>query len=198
MPTTRNKKRPGVELFRNKTGLCIIDIQEHLAAAMPEKVLKGTLRNCLNLIEAARVLELPVVVTEQYPKGLGRTLPVIAEAVLRLPREQIFFFEKIVFGCKGLGPFDGWLKKSKRTQWIVAGMETHICVFQTARALVGEGYDVHVPRDAVISRAMANWEVGLRLMEQCQVVVSATEVAVFDLLKQAGTEEFKLLSHIVK
>lgn len=186
------------ELFANKAGLCVIDIQEKLAAAMPEKVVKGTLRNCLNLIEAARCLGLPIVVSEQYPKGLGRSLPVIAEAVLRLPRDRVFFFDKIQFSCAGLGPFDSWLKKSGRTQWILVGMETHVCVYQSARAMVGAGFEVHVPRDAVVSRTMANWEVGLQLMDRAGVVVSATEVVIFDLLKHAGTEEFKQLSRIIK
>ncbi len=103
-----------LELFADRAGLCVIDIQERLSAAMPEKVLKGTLRNCLNLIEAARVLGLPAVVSEQYPKGLGRTLPVVAEAVARLPREKVFFFEKVRFSCGKLGPFDDWLRNSGR------------------------------------------------------------------------------------
>ena len=187
-----------LELHAAKTGLCIIDIQEKLAGTMPEKVLKGTLRNCLNLIETARVLRLPVVVSEQYPKGLGRTLPVVAEAVLRLPRQSIHFFEKVKFSCAGVSDFDSWLKSSGRPQWIVSGMEAHVCVYQTARALVGAGYQVHVPRDAVISRTMANWEIGLKLAEQAGALVTSTEVAIFDLLKQAGTSEFKMLSRIIK
>ncbi|MCC6748255.1 MAG: isochorismatase family protein [Deltaproteobacteria bacterium] len=186
------------ELFTDRTGVCLIDIQEKLAAAMPEKVLKGTLRNWLNLIETARVLDLPVVVSEQYPTGLGRTLPVVAEAVLRLPRERVFFFEKVQFSCARLGPFDAWVKQSGRTQWVLAGMETHICVFQTARTLRSQGYDVHVPRDAAVSRTMANWEVGLQLMQRSDAVVTSTEVVIFDLLKQAGTDAFKMLSRIVR
>jgi nicotinamidase-related amidase len=189
---------PVSELFANKAGLCVVDIQEKLAGAMPEKVVKGTLRNCLNLIEAARVLGLPIAVSEQYPKGLGRTLPVIAESVLRLPREQIFFFDKLQFSCAGLPPFDAWVKRTGRTQWVISGMETHVCVYQTARALAAAGYEAVVPRDAVVSRTMANWEIGLQLMTGCGVVVSSTEAVVFDLLKRAGTEEFKQLSHIIK
>jgi nicotinamidase-related amidase len=186
------------ELVAASTGLCIIDIQEKLAAAMPEKVIKGTLRNCLNLIESARVLNMPIVVSEQYPKGLGRTLPVIAESVLRLPREQVFFFEKLQFACPGVPVFDAWLAKVARKQWVLAGMETHVCVYQTARAMVAAGQQVAVPRDAVVSRTMANWEVGLALMERAGALVSCTEAVIFDLLKQAGTEEFKVLSRLVK
>jgi nicotinamidase-related amidase len=186
------------ELTAANAGLCIIDIQEKLAAAMPEKVIKGTLRNCLNLIESARVLNLPIVVSEQYPKGLGRTLPVIAESVLRLPREQVFFFDKLQFSCMGSPVFESWLGKVGRKQWVLAGMETHVCVYQTARAMVAAGHEVAVPRDAVVSRTMANWEVGLALMERAGALVSCTEAVIFDLLKQAGTEEFKVLSRLVK
>jgi nicotinamidase-related amidase len=187
-----------LELLTSRTGICVVDIQEKLAAAMPEKVIKGTLRNCLNLIEAARVLELPIAVSEQYPKGLGRTLPVIAESVLRLPREQVFFFDKIQFSCLGAPIFESWLRKTGRTHWVLAGMETHVCVYQTARDLVAAGLEAQVPRDAVVSRTMANWEVGLQLMERAGVVVSCTEAVIFDLLKQAGTEEFKVLSRLIK
>lgn len=187
-----------LELFADTAGLAIIDMQEHLAEAMPEKVLKGTLRNLLNLIEAARVLHLPVAVSEQYPKGLGRSLPVVAESVLRLPRERVFFFEKVTFTCSANREFDAWIKQSRRRQWIVAGMETHVCVYQSVRALIEAGYDVHVPRDAVISRTLPNWETGLRLMDTAGAVISSTETVIFDLLKHAGTEEFRLLSRVVK
>jgi nicotinamidase-related amidase len=186
------------ELFVKKAGLCIVDIQEKLAAAMPEKVLKGTLRNCLNLIETARVLNMPIAVSEQYPKGLGRTLPVVAESVLRLPREHIILFDKLQFSCAGLSPFDAWIKKTGRTQWILSGMEAHVCIYQTARSMVSQGYEIFLPRDAVLSRTMANWEIGLQLMDRCGAVVTSTEAAIFDLLKVAGTEEFNQLSRIVK
>ena len=77
-------------------------------------------------------------------------------------------------------------------------METHVSVYQSARALVSQGYEVHVPRDAVVSRTMANWEIGLQLINRCGAVVTSTETVIFDLLKQAGSEEFGLLSKIVK
>jgi nicotinamidase-related amidase len=194
----RDAPQTKTELFSAKAGVCIIDMQEKLAAAMPEKVLRGTLRNCLNVIEAARVLDLPIAVSEQYPKGLGRTLPVVAESVLRLPRERVFFFDKLQFSCVGTGGFDNWVRQTGREQWILAGMEAHVCVLQTARAMAGLGFEVHVPRDAVVSRTMANWEIGIQVMDRCGVLVTSTEIAVFDLLKKAGTDEFRQLSRIVK
>jgi len=189
---------PKQELFANRAALCIIDVQEKLAASMPEKVVKGTLRNCLNLIEGARVFDLPIVVTEQHAKELGRSLPVVAESVLRLPPDQVFFCDKTSFCCVGQRPFDTWVKKTGRTQWLLSGMETHVAVYQTARAMLAAGYEVHVPRDAVVSRSMANWEIGLQLMGTLGAVVTSTETSIFDLLKGMGTEQFAQLSKIVR
>jgi nicotinamidase-related amidase len=188
----------GMELFVEHAGLCVVDIQEKLSGAMPEKVIKGTLRCCLNLIEAARVLGLPIALSEQYPEGLGRTLPVVAEAVMRLPRDRVFSFQKTQFSCTGVAAFDEWVGGTGRDQWIVVGMETHVCVFQTVRGLAAEGFAVHVPRDAVVSRSMANWEVGLDLISKSGAVVSSTETILFDLLKKAGTEEFRILSRLIR
>jgi nicotinamidase-related amidase len=188
-----------LELDASNLGVCVLDVQEKLAAAMPDKVLKGTLRNWLNLIETARALQLPVLVSEQYSKGLGRTLPVVAESILRLPRDQVLFCDKMVFNACGCEKFSEWLGQQKRQQWLVIGMEAHICVFQTVRDLtIEQGYVVHVPRDAVISRTIANWEIGLQLIAQAGAVVTSTETVIFDLLKQAGTPSFKTLSKFIK
>jgi nicotinamidase-related amidase len=189
---------PKQELFADKVGLCIVDVQEKLAAAMPEKVIKGTLRNCLNLIEAARVFSLPIVVTEHFSNSMGRSLPVVAESVLRLPSDQVYFLEKTAFSCWGHKPFDSWIRKTGRGQWILSGMETHVAVYQTARGMTADGLEVHVPRDAVVSRTMANWEVGLQLIGRVGAVVTSTETVVFDLLKEAGTDRFNLLSKLIK
>lgn len=187
-----------LELISERVGLCIVDVQEKLAATMPEKVLKGTLRNWLNLIESARVMRLAVAVSAQAAKVMGRSLPVVAEAVLRLPREDVLLFDKQTFSCAASQDFANWAKRVGRGQWIVAGMETHVAVYQTTRDLVAAGHAVHVPRDAVISRNMANWEIGLSLMQQAGGVVTSTEAAIFDLLKQAGTEQFASLSRVIK
>lgn len=187
-----------LELFPSKVALCIVDVQEKLAATMPEKIVKGTLRNCLNLIESARVFNLPVVLSEHLPELMGDTLPVVAESVLRLPRERVFFGEKTSFNCAAEAKLAAWISQTGRTQWVICGMETHVSVYQTARALLQLGYEVHVPRDAVVSRTPANWEVGLQLIDRCGAVVTSTETIVFDLLKDSGAEEFKPLSKIVK
>jgi hypothetical protein len=186
------------ELFKERVGLVMVDVQERMASTMPEKVLKGTLRNWLNLIEGARVLGLAAAVSEQAPKVLGRSLPVVAESVTRLPREMLHFFKKQTFSCAKVESFSSWIKRSGRKQWVVTGMEAHIAVYQTARDLCAQGYEVYVPRDAVVSRAMANWEIGLSLMERAGAIISSTETVIFDLLKQSGTEEFGILSRIIK
>lgn len=187
-----------LELFSDRAGICIIDVQEKLASAMVEKVLKGTLRNWLNLIETARIFNLPTIISEQYPQGLGRTLPVVTEAALRLERDRVVLFDKVQFSCGGLSAFDSALKRFGRDQWIVCGMEAHVCVYQTVRSMVAAGMTVHVPRDAVISRTMANWESGINLIEQTGATVTSTEVVIFDLLKQAGTDNFRKLSRLIK
>lgn len=185
-------------LDADAAALCIIDVQERLAAAMPEKVLKACIRNCNILVQAAAVLGLPVLVSEQYPRGLGHTLPEVAEPVLELPSEQVFFFDKTRFSCVGEERFDAALRETGRTQCILAGMETHVCVYQTARDLALSSVTVHVPRDAVVSRTMANWEIGLQLASRAGGVVSCTEAVVFDLLKVAGTDEFRAISRLVR
>jgi nicotinamidase-related amidase len=187
-----------LELTAEKAGLCLVDIQERLAGSIPEKVIKGTLRNCLNLIEAARIFGMPIAVTEHFSNALGRSLPVIVEAVLRLDRSQVFFLEKLQFCGYGLKPFDAWIKGTGRMQWICSGMETHVSIYQTARAMAAAGLEVHVPRDAVVSRTMANWEIGLQLIERAGGVITSTETVIFDLLKQGGTDAFTILSRIIK
>jgi isochorismate hydrolase len=104
-------------------------------------------------------------------------------------------FEKMQFGCGGVPEFDA--AASQRKQWIVAGMETHVCLFQTARALL-RNHAVFVPADAALSRTKANWQIGLDLMQRAGCVITSTETVTFDLLKQAGTEEFKALSKLIK
>lgn len=188
----------GLELFAERTGLLLIDLQERVAASVPDKVLKGTLRNWLNLIEVARVLELPIALSEQMPRTLGHTLPVIVEALRRLPREQVLLFDKQKFSCGGDRELAGWIKRSGATHWVAAGMEAHVAVYLSARDLIARGLEVHVPRDGVVSRTMPLWEVGVKLAERAGAVVSATETVVFDLIKGADSPAFQALSRIVK
>jgi nicotinamidase-related amidase len=174
----------------------IVDFQERLAAAMPPGERQECERNVLTLIEVAKRLGLPVMLSEQYPKGLGATVPSIAAAlggVAGLER-----IEKLEFACTDSAAFRAPYDKFGREQWIVAGMEAHVCVYQTVRGLIDLGATVHVPGDAVISRAAANHRIGLGLVERAGAVVTSTEVVAFDLLQRAGTDDFKAISKLIR
>lgn len=183
-----------LQLMASRAGLLVIDVQERLAAAMPSEGMTNVTRQCQVLIEGAKILNLPVWVTEQYPKGIGPTLPVLTQA---LP-ESTNPVTKLDFSCMAVDAVTSMIASSGRNQIIVCGMETHICVFQTVRDLVLQGYDVFVAQDAVISRTRENREIGLRLMERAGAILSSTESLLFDLLRKAGSPEFKQISALIK
>ncbi len=178
-------------LDKNNAALLIIDIQERLAAVMDKK--EQVVRNTLHLVELAKMQNIPVVVTEQYPKGLGRTLPEITAA---LP--SYLPIEKMTFNCCGESPFNEQIKGLGRKKFIVTGMETHICVLQTILGLLEAGYDVHLVADAVCSRTKANWRSGLELVRDAGAAITNTETVLFQLLGIAGTPEFKAISNRIK
>lgn len=180
-------------LLREKAGLLVIDYQERLGAAMDQEYLQDALNNTRRLIEGANALGMPIWVTEQYPKGLGTTLPFLTDA---LP-EGWRAFEKVEFSCAEVPALMEAIRASGRTQLIVCGMETHICVFQTARDLAEE-FEVYVPADAVLARREDNDGLGLALIEREGALISSTETALFDLVQKAGTPEFKKISALVK
>jgi nicotinamidase-related amidase len=186
-----------LRLDRARAALLIVDFQERLAAAMAPGDVALCERNLVVLLAAARRLGLPVVVSEQYPRGLGPTLPGLRSAIegTDLKTER---FEKVEFSCTDAPAFQEIYKRLGRDQWIVTGMETHICVYQTARGLVEWGARVHVPSDAVISRAPANLHVGIGLIERAGGVITSVETVVFDLLRRAATDEFRALSALLK
>jgi len=184
-----------LELHATRTGLLLVDWQERLLAAMPAELAQRALRNAVLLVEAARRLGLPVILSEQYPKGLGHTVPQLSAALAGLP--QLTRFEKLEFGCVGVAPFDQALAASGRTHWIASGVETHVCLYQTTRALA-RTHRVFVPQDAALSRSEANWRVGLDLMARAGCVITSTETVVFDLLKRAGSDDFRALSKLIK
>jgi nicotinamidase-related amidase len=187
-----------LRLVPDQCGVALIDVQERLAAAMPEEPLRHHVGKMVLLIEAARRLDLPVLVSEQYPKGLGRTIPVLAEALRRVPSGQVHRFDKVDFDCCAVGAWRLAMRASRRRTWIAVGMETHVCVYQTVRSLVAMGMSVHVPADAVLSRGKTDWELGLGLCGQAGAVVTTAEAAVFDLLGRSGTEVFKKLQATIK
>lgn len=186
-----------LRLERERAVLLVVDVQERLAAAMAPDDLARVTRNVAVLAEAARRFGIPLVLSEQYPRGLGPTVAAVAAAADA--HGAVHRLEKLEFGvCEaaGFAAIDDAL--AGRDQWIVTGMETHVCVYQSARELVRLGKRVHVPEDAVISRSRDNWRVGLDLMGRAGAVPTATETVVFDLLRVAGTDDFKALSKLIK
>lgn len=197
----------GIGLSRDRAVLLVVDIQERLAPVMPPDVLAQVVRNTCVLIESANRLGVPIVVSQQYPKGLGQTLPPIEDALRAATAVPVRRFDKTEFSASdgAVGTLIPPINIKQRDQWIVAGMEAHICVYQTARGLVQRGYQVHVVADAVCSRTKENWKIGRKLIERLSdatlgggAVVTSTETVVFDLLGRAGTDDFKALSRLIK
>ena len=179
-------------LDRNKAVLVVIDVQEKLCRAMDGKVLEQLTRNVTILQEAAREMGIPIIATEQYVKGLGETIPALKEQ-LTDPA-----LEKMTFSCCGESPFPDRLRALGKTQVIITGMETHVCVLQTVLELLDGGYTVHLVRDAAMSRRKENWLIGIETARAAGAVITSTETALFQLLRTAGTDEFKKLSKLVR
>ena len=172
------------------TVLVVIDVQGKLAQSMHEK--DALFENIAKLIKAAGVLEIPIIQTEQYPKGLGPTVPEIAEL---LPGEPI---SKVAFSCCGEKRFVEAMEELGRKQVLLCGIETHVCVYQTAVDLLGSGYEVQVVADAVSSRTPGNKAIGLAKMKDAGAGITSVETALFELLKVAEGEKFKAILRIVK
>jgi nicotinamidase-related amidase len=183
-------------LSRARAALLVVDIQDRLLPAMPEASLAAVMRNTKLLIEAADRLGLPIVVSQQYPRGLGTTDKAIEAALA--PVKQVHRFDKLEFSAVASPAFGELAPRLGRDQWILCGMETHVCVYQSARDLVARGWAAHVCADAVCSRTPLNWELGLRLMERAGAIITSTEVCVFDLLGRAGSDEFRALSRAIR
>lgn len=179
-------------LETENAALVVIDVQEKLCQAMDEKVLKHLVKNAGILMDAAAELNIPIVVTEQYVKGLGETL---AELKNRATAPAL---EKMTFSCCGDAAFVEKMNALGKKQIIIVGMECHVCVLQTVIELLDAGFIVHLVRDAVMSRKKDNWLVGIETARAAGAVITSTEAALFQLLKVAGTEEFKKLSKLVR
>jgi nicotinamidase-related amidase len=175
------------KLDRDRAALVVIDVQEGFRKAIPE--FDRIARAAATLIEGAEAVGIPIRVTEQYPKGLGRTAPEVAE---HLP-DGVEPIEKVCFSAAEAEGFD----LDGRDQALVCGIEAHVCVNQTALDLLGRGVEVHGAEYAVGSRFPQNREVGLHRMERAGAVVTSVETALFELLGAAGTDEFKRVQELV-
>lgn len=180
-------------LERDKAVLVVIDVQEKLCVAMDEVVLRQLVKNAGILLESAAVMNIPVLITEQYVKGLGATLQELKEKA-----PSALCCEKTTFSCCGSTEFVDALKATGRTQVVITGMETHVCVLQTVIELRDAGFDVHVVKDAVMSRCKQNWQTAVEMMTLAGSIPTCTETVLFQLLKVAGTDEFKKLSKLVR
>jgi nicotinamidase-related amidase len=173
--------------------LAVVDIQEKLLPPIFNR--EQLIRNSQLLIRLAKLLNLPIVATTQYAKGLGGTVSEIA-AVL----DGVVTYDKLEFSCFGSESFCGELKAlpGTRNTLLVCGMEAHICVMQTALGALNRGYWVHVAADAVGSRAESNWQIGLRRMEAAGAVISSTEMMMYELMRASGTPVFKEMLKYLK
>jgi isochorismate hydrolase len=182
-----------MHIEREEAVLIIIDVQDALIRNMNQEVGKNVIRNIRTLLTFAKKMDIPILITEQYPKGLGKTVPEIT-----MELGSILPIEKVSFSCCGVETFNDQLNQLGRKQVILTGIETHVCVLQTAGDLIQKGYEAHVVADAICSRRKLDWEIGLRWMEKRGAMISATEIIAFQLLKEAGTEEFRGLSKLLK
>ena len=181
-------------LDRNAALLLVVDVQEKMMPVIDNRVTLE--RNVERLIRGVDVLEMPVLVTEQYSRGLGQT-----GAVVRRALEETGGYspiEKSSFSACGCIPFMEQLKKSHRKQILVAGVETHVCVYQTTVDLLAAGYEVYIVADAVSSRSPMNREIALTRMTSEGAKLTSTEMALFEMLINSGTQEFRDISRLVK
>jgi nicotinamidase-related amidase len=180
-----------VKLDRTRAALAVIDVQEAFRPAVRD--FDRVAHNTAVLVQGARALELPVLVTEQYPSGLGRTVPEVADHLAGVEP-----LEKVCFSAVEAGGFHAALAEGERDQVLLCGIESHVCVNQTAEDLLADGFEVHVAGDAVTSRTEENRDLGLHKMERAGAVLTSVETALFELLRAAGTPEFKQVQRLIR
>jgi nicotinamidase-related amidase len=171
------------------TGLLVIDVQEKLMAKIPAA--DDVVRNIAFLIDGARLAGLPVLATEQYPKGLGPTVPELAR---RLPERP----DKVAFSCCAVPSVVESFSRAARSRVVLAGIESHVCVLQTALDLLANNFRVYLPVDAVASRHGVDHELALRRLEQAGAVLTTSETCVFEWVGGADHPEFKKVSQLVQ
>ena len=179
-------------LDAEKAVLVVIDVQEKLAPAMNQELFSQLLLHANLLIEGFKALDLPIIATEQYSKGLGHTVTELNGAT-----EQ-HCIEKMAFSCCGEENFITALEKSGAKQVLIAGIESHVCVFQTVLDLLDRGYIVHLVSDAVSSRFKSDYDNAISTAARAGAVITTTETALFQLVKVAGTDGFKAISKLVR
>jgi len=182
-------------LNREDAVLLVVDVQERLVPAIHKELYPRALKNMQIAIEAAATLGIPILLTEQYPKGLGRTVPEVMQA---LEGKEYRLLEKVSFSCARDEGFLSAVSELNRRQVIMVGMETHVCVYQTSVDLSRAGYSLFVLDDAVSSRFLHNYQSGLQGLRDAGCTVISTETAIFELLKVSVTPEFKKVASLIK
>lgn len=175
----------------DNTFLLLIDMQDRLYRAMHDK--EDLLENVRKLIMGARVFGVPIVMSEQYPEGIGKTIPEVAELLPDVPG-----IRKLSFSCCLNRECRAAMEAVERNQALIAGIETHVCVYQSAMDLLDDGYEVQVVADAVSSRSPRNRDIALQKMKDAGVVITSVEIALFELLRTAESGKFREISRILK
>lgn len=178
-------------ISKEKSCLLVVDIQARLAPVMASE--QAVIDNTALLLKAARSLDVPVLVSEQYPRGLGHTVDAVAEFV---PDGSVV--EKMHFSCMSDGRFAERFRRTGRPMAVVAGIESHVCVLQTAEQLRDAGAEVFVVADATSSRTPASHAAALARMRDAGIRIVTTEMVVFEWLEKAGTPEFKGLIGLIR
>jgi nicotinamidase-related amidase len=176
-------------LDRKRSGVLVVDVQEKLIRLIPNN--QRLVNNIRFLLQVAQLLQIPVQATEQYPKGLGPTVSELAELLPTRP-------EKLDFSCCALPQIVASFRQQDCRQIVVLGIETHVCVLQTVLDLLTEGFQVHLPVDAVASRFPVDHETALRRLERLGAILTTVETVGFEWLRRAGSPEFKSFSQLVQ
>jgi nicotinamidase-related amidase len=179
-------------LDKNKTVLVVIDMQEAFRASIPDFPLVAS--RISMAVRGFQILKVPIVVTEQYPKGLGKT----AEEILFTLPPEFEFVEKTAFSSCGAQSFREKLQSLNASQVVLCGIETHICVNQTAHDLLNENFQVHLLIDSVASRFSHDKQAGLDKMKSSGVISSSVEMSLFELMRDSKHEQFKEIQNLIK
>ena len=181
-------------LSPNNSVVVLVDWQERLVSAMPEEIERGNRAAMRTLLQAAVEVEVPIVVSEQYPAGLG---PTVSDLLEILPQGTARH-DKKEFSAAQVPGFQDELAQTGRSHVFVAGMEAHICVYQTVRALREEGYSVHVPLNAVVSRYKHDYMAAVGLYRHLGAATTSVETVLFDWLRRAEGDSFKVISRLIR
>jgi nicotinamidase-related amidase len=182
------------KLAANNSAFVLIDFQTNLASAMKKEVIETAERNTALMIDTCHKMSIPILVTEQYRKGLGPTL----ERLQKKLGDDYKPVEKMDFSCYANQEFLSSFKKLDKKYVMISGIESHVCVLQTVLDMLADGYHVHVIGDMVCSRYKSDWKTATDYMTKAGAVITTTEIAIFQLLQKAGTPEFKAVSPMFK